>query len=145
MQSTSIVNKHVNDSIEYTNELETIVLNIFKAANTPLTTNEMLNLFYLYVNKQKDESTRTKIQLAAKNNGLKAARTSLTHKGLLEETQDKKLCSISQRLVNSFYYTGVELSEKQQILNEIQRRIDDITRCNKKIAKLREKLGGLYE
>jgi hypothetical protein len=136
MQVTSINNKHLNDTLEITNELEQVVAFIFSQQQEPLTTNEMLHYFYLYVNNLKDESAKTKITLAARNNALKAARTSLTHKGILKEMPHAKECKVTNRLVNCFVYTGIELTKREQILNEIQRRKDDIARCQEKIKEL---------
>lgn len=143
MQITSILNKNINDEIKYTNELEEVVLNIFKESGEALTTNEMLDVFYKYVNTYDDNSIKNKIILAARNNGLKAARTKLTHRGLLMEIHEKKDCRITRRSVNAFIYSGTELSEKEQILNEIKRREDDINRCVKKIQELKDKLADL--
>ena len=141
MQSTSIENKKINDDLKITNELEKIVASIFEQhSNESLTTNEMLKFFFLHIDTLGDEGFKNKILVASRNNGLKAARTSLTHKGILRQLPERKKCSVTNRIVNCFIYTGKELSKLEQLFNEKARREGDIERSLKRIKEIEEEI-----
>ena len=140
MQITSIINKNINDTIHITEELQQIVLEIFKLANKGITTNEMLAYYYMHINAKQVASSYAKVELASNINALKAARTALTYRGIIRQLPVKSFCNVTKRLVNLFIYVGSELSQQEQLLNEIARRELDIRRCELKIRELKARL-----
>jgi len=142
MNDQSIKNKHINDETGVSTELQNTVLKIYRNSLVPLTTNEMLQQYYQYVSTIPASDPKHKILMSARHNGLKAARTHLTHKGLIRET-NPKVCSVSNREVSAFRYVGVEYTKLEKLRYELQRRRDDLTRIEKRITELTIEIGAL--
>ena len=83
MNEHSIKNKVINNETGVSTELQNTVLKIYRNSLVPLTTNEMLQQYYQYVSTIPASDPKHKILMSARHNGLKAARTHLTHKGCL--------------------------------------------------------------
>jgi hypothetical protein len=135
MNERSIENKNINDEIGITRELEKTVLDIYRTAGIPLTTNEMLKKYYEYVNTLPASDPRHKILMTSRHNALKGARTSLTHKGLIREIEPRQ-CKVSSRKVSVFKYVGVQYTELEQLKQELARRLEDLERVEAKIREL---------
>lgn len=135
MNEHSIKNKVINNETGVSTELQTTVLTIYRNSIGPLTTNEMLQQYYQYVSTIPASDPKHKILMSARHNGLKAARTHLTHKGLIRET-NSKVCSVTNREVSAFRYVGIEYTELEKLKYELQRRRDDLERIEKRIAEL---------
>jgi len=139
MNNQSVVNKVTNDNLGNTIEMVEIVKHIYQTSHKPLTTNEMLSEYYNRVNTIPASHPDHKILLSARHNGLKAARTQLTHDGILREI-GTKICEITKRRVSLYKYVGVEYTEQEKIQQELQRRLEDKVRIEEKIQELRQEL-----
>lgn len=142
MNENSVLNRVINDETGVSSEQEQIVLNIYKKSPTPLSTTEMLTKYYEYINTLPATDPAHKILLSARHNGLKGARTSLTHKGLIREVPSRE-CSITNRQVSVFKYVGIEYTELEKLQNELDRRYDDLNRTKSKIVELENTIANL--
>lgn len=142
MNDNSVLNRVINNESGVSSEQEQLVLAIYKKSPTPLTTNEMLTKYYEYISTIPATDPAHKILLSARHNGLKGARTSLTHKGLIREVPPRE-CTVTKRQVSVFKYVGIEYTELEKLQHELVRRIDDLNRVKAKIAELEKEIVNL--
>lgn len=140
MRTTSIDAFITNKDWINSEAFDANIISIFQAAGTiGLTTNEMIVLFHSEFASKADTSPEDKVKRSSLNNNLKGRRTELTYKGLIKEAGTRE-CSVTNRKVLYFVYTGAEISKLDMLQNEIVRITEEINRLEIKRSKLMDKI-----